>query len=403
MIRIIKWAGICCLLLLTSWIGWRSYNYFFDETAPVIEVVGLSEGGYYAGDLHTVITGSDAYKVATISVWLDQRSIVTNYKINARTFEQPLPIPTRTIPDGKHVLRIEAVDAAYNRHQTSQEINFFVDNKPLQAAFVRPETEQKVFQGRTFHVQFQVNKPIKVATVHALSREFSCHQESQNSPVYECFIPVSCEEAPNEYPFTITIEDRVGNNLVLDGKFQIMAFPFKKQQLYSINTEKFAKERELGREQQELATLMAQAIAESPAEKLWHGIFYVPINMTGMVCEFGTKRISQEKGFYIHDALDLVAPLKSVVWAPQDGKVVVKDRFAFTGNTVVIDHGFGVLTMLCHLDSFATDLQVGKMIRRGTPVGRMGRTGYATGDHLHWELCVGTVKVDPMQWTKSDF
>lgn len=402
MIRIVKWGVICAVFLLIGWIGWRSYNYFFDDSAPIIEVVGLTEGGYYAGDVHSVITGSDAYKVATISVWLDQRSVVTNYKINARTFEQPLPIPTRTLPDGKHVLRIEAIDSAYHRHQTTQEINFFVDNKPLQAAFVRPEAEYKVFQGRTFHIQFQVNKSIKSAKVQALSREYSCHQESQNSPVYECFLPVSCEETPNEYPFAVTIEDKVGNTLVLDGKFQVMAFPFKKQQLHSINTEKFAQERELGKDQQEYAALIERAIAESPAEKLWHGTFYVPMNMTGIACEFGTKRISQEKGFYIHDALDLVGPLKSVIWAPQDGKVVIKDRYAFTGNTVVIDHGLGVLSMLCHLHDFA-DIQVGQKIRRGTPVGRMGRTGYATGDHLHWELRVGTIKVDPMQWTKSDF
>lgn len=402
MVRAIKWGVLLCTILLVSWMSWRSYNYFFDETAPEIHVVGLEEGESYAGDVHSVITGSDAYKVSTITVSLDQRSMVTHYKINSRSFEQKLPIPTRTLPDGKHVLKIEAVDGAYNTHKTTKEITFFVDNKPLQAAFVRPETEFKVFQGRTIRIQFQVNKQIKSAVVHALSHEYQCHQESQNSPVYECFIPVSCEENANEYPFTVTIQDRVGNHLVLDGKFQIMPFPFKKQQLHSINTEKFANERKLGRDQQEYDQLLEQAIANSCPQKLWQGTFYVPMNMTGYACEFGAKRISQEKGFYIHDAIDLVGALKSVVWAPQDGIVVIKDRFAFTGNTVVIDHGIGVLTMLCHLDNFA-DIAVGQKIRRGTPVGRMGRTGYATGDHLHWELRINQIKVDPMQWTKSDF
>ena len=98
----------------------------------------------------------------------------------------------------------------------------------------------------------------------------------------------------------------------------------------------------------------------------------------------------------------MYATQKSVIWASQDGIVVLKNLFAHSGNTVVIDHGWGVLTLLFHLDTFAP-LEVGDMIKKGKPVGTLGKTGYATGYHVHWEMRVGNVAVDPLEWTKPNF
>src|SRR5690606_37138495 len=104
-----------------------------------------------------------------------------------------------TINNGKHQLTIELVDSSYDHKKVSLERSFFVDNTPLQAAFVRSDAENKVFQGRTLHVQFQVNKEIQEAYIKTLSNTYACFPESKGSSVYECFIPISCEEAPNEY------------------------------------------------------------------------------------------------------------------------------------------------------------------------------------------------------------
>ena len=178
---------------------------------------------------------------------------------------------------------------------------------------------------------------------------------------------------------------------------------FKKQTLHHIDPARFEEERKLGRNNKELGDALAVIAAQSPKNKLWQGSFYIPINYTWVACEFGTKRVSQERGCYTHAAIDLVGPMpNAIVWAPQDGVVVIKDRFEINGNTIVIDHGCGVITLLCHLDQFA-DLAVGDKIRRGSPIGRTGKTGYATGDHLHWEMRVSNTQVDPWQWTKSDF
>jgi murein DD-endopeptidase MepM/ murein hydrolase activator NlpD len=121
-----------------------------------------------------------------------------------------------------------------------------------------------------------------------------------------------------------------------------------------------------------------------------------------MTCDFGTIRISQEKGKYTHKAVDITNQPKSVVWAAQSGIVKIKDRYAFTGNTVVIDHGWGIITLYFHMDSLA-NINIGDKINQGNPVGTIGETGYASGYHLHWELRVNNIPVDPMQWINPTF
>ena len=90
---------------------------------------------------------------------------------------------------------------------------------------------------------------------------------------------------------------------------------------------------------------------------------------------------------------------RSVVWAPQDGIVVMKDRFAPSGNTVIVDHGLGILSLFYHLEDFA-DIEVGQKILQGNPLGTIGKTGFATGYHLHWEMRINNTPVDPLQWIK---
>ena len=104
---------------------------------------------------------------------------------------------------------------------------------------------------------------------------------------------------------------------------------------------------------------------------------------------------------YTHKGIDFSGQIRGTVWAPHDGIVIEKDRYAFSGNTVVIDHGCGVFSLLFHLDSFNPDIEIGQKIKKGNPVGKMGMTGFADGYHLHWEMRINNISVDPMEWTKN--
>lgn len=396
-----KVAVLIVLALIGAWGGWNVYQYFLDTSAPVLIIEGIEQQGSYAGDIQCIVRGSDGYKVHDISVYLDSKVLVGHHKINRSHFEYTFPIVTKTLPNGKHNLRIELQDGSYHQNTTVSELSFFVDNAPIQAALVRAEPDMKVFQGRTLHVQFQTNKEIKEARVQALSHTYTCVQEAPNSLIYECFIPIKSDETPNEYLLTVEIVDKVGTMLTVEHKFHVVMYPFKKQNL-TLNTEKIKMENELGVPERQLDADIQEITAKSPAQKLWQGAFYIPCEMRGISTEFGTIRTTQERGKYPHNAIDLLGTPKSVVWAAQDGVIALKNRYAHSGYTVGIDHGCGVMSLYFHLDSMA-DVNIGDKIKKGQPVGKLGNSGYASGYHLHWEMRVNNIAVDPMQWTKHDF
>ena len=193
----------------------------------------------------------------------------------------------------------------------------------------------------------------------------------------------------------------MGNTINLENKFQVVAYPFKKTTL-RIDAKKIEKEKEAGKATSEFEELLEQLNTQSPQKKLWRGAFCTPIDIIRTTCEFGTIRTTQQKGKYQHKAVDIINMPKSVVWAAQNGIVVMKDRFEESGNTVAIDHGWGIISMYFHLNDFA-NITVGQKISKGNPIGTMGKTGYAKGYHLHWEMRVNNIPIDPMQWTKRTF
>lgn len=392
-----RYASFLVVFGIVGFFGWNIYTYIFDTDAAIVTLTGIEDESWCAGDTVCTIVSN---KKGDVSIFLDDQPLINEFKMS-KAHVHPFTIPTKQITNGAHILKTVFIDRTYNKNKTVVEREFFVDNAPLQAALVKPDANAKVFQGRTLHVQFQVNKPIKSAAVTALSESYACFPESKKSLIYEAYVPVPCEEKANEYLFNVDVVDNVGNTVRLDNKFQVVAFPFKKHAL-TVAKEVVEQEAELGAEAKMFEDLVAKLSQESCQEKLWNGSFCAPVDIKKVTTEFGTIRTTQHKGRYAHKAIDVIDAPKSVVWATQDGVVVLKDRFEHSGNTVVIDHGYGVLSMFFHLDDFAK-INVGDKISMGNPVGTLGKTGHATGYHLHWEMRVNNIPIDPMQWTKEIF
>ncbi len=393
-----RYYAMIVLALGGSWVGFRLYSYFFDTTSPLLVIRGIDAQAYYAGDATCQISST---KTGELSLLLDDTVLADKFPISTSNHDYAFIIPTTALVHGKHTLKACIVDSCFCKNKTEIVRDFYVDNTVLQAALIKSEPIYKVFQGRTLHIQLQVNKPIAQANIELLSRTYRCLPESKNSLVYEAFIPVTCEEKPNEYLLTANVFDHVGNSITLENKFQVVIYPFKKQAL-QVAAEKMEEEEKLGHDVKHFEDLVEAVTQKSPTEKLWHGSFCTPIDIERVSCEFGTVRTTQRKGRYAHKALDVLNAPKSVVWACQDGVVAIKERFAFSGNTVVIDHGLGLISMYCHLDDFA-HINVGEKIAKGSPLGTLGKTGYASGYHLHWEMRLCNIAIDPMQWTRETF
>lgn len=398
MIRYFKYGLIALLFSLLGYTGYNFYVYFFDMNKPEISIVGLDKDGWCSGDVCAKLWGKDSYKIAYASAWIDGKPLFEKEKINAAQVEKDIMIGTRSLSDGGHVLKCELVDGTRSGNCSVVELPFTVDNVDLQAAFVKMQ-KQKVLQGRCLQVKFRTNKKLKSAFVKTMSDSFVCFPEHKNSTVYEAFVPVACEQDPGDFPFAVAVEDFVGNNLELQADFSVLKAPFKKK-ILNVKAGRLKDESQFtDLTEHDLEEKMAEIAQNSPQEKLWKGLFEVPLHMTGITTEFGLIRTSQERGRYAHKAIDLISMPKSVVWASNDGIVMIKDRFVHTGHTVVIDHGHGVVSLYCHLDEYA-NIEVGQKIKKGKPLGTMGMTGYANGYHLHWELRVNNIQVDPMEWTK---
>ncbi len=115
---------------------------------------------------------------------------------------------------------------------------------------------------------------------------------------------------------------------------------------------------------------------------------------------FGSKRILNSQPSSPHRGVDFAAPMDTPVYSPADGivKLVAKDMYLM-GNTLIIDHGLGVQSIFIHLNSI--EAKESEFVKQGATIARVGKTGRATGPHLHWGISVGTIPVDPVRILKK--
>jgi murein DD-endopeptidase MepM/ murein hydrolase activator NlpD len=155
-----------------------------------------------------------------------------------------------------------------------------------------------------------------------------------------------------------------------------------------VNPPPEARER-IARESRELE----QIWHASASERLWTEIFAVPVPDQANSA-FGTRSFYNGEARAPHGGADFLSPAGRPVKAPAAGRVVVADARYFTGNTVVIDHGMGLFSLLAHLSEI--DVHPGDLVEGGVVVGKVGATGRVTGPHLHWTVRLDGARVDPL-------
>jgi murein DD-endopeptidase MepM/ murein hydrolase activator NlpD len=149
----------------------------------------------------------------------------------------------------------------------------------------------------------------------------------------------------------------------------------------------------------------ADVVAPITPVRLWQGAFISPVPDYYSDCYpsmFGHRRSYNGSAYdFFHTGLDFCGQIGTDIYAPADGVVVFTEPTVVRGNATVIDHGWGVYTAYGHQSEFL--VSVGEQVKKGQLIGLVGETGRVSGPHLHWEVIVGGVQVDPLQWLQREF
>ena len=201
-------------------------------------------------------------------------------------------------------------------------------------------------------------------------------------------IGLPLETSPGHH--SVDISTRTGGFKV---SFEVEPKEFPVQRLTIANDRMVnPKSEDLARIGKETARMRAAYALASPGGGDLHP-FLLPVEGE-LSSPFGRKRILNGQPRSPHQGLDIAANTGTPMIAPAAGVVVVTGNFFFNGNTVMIDHGSGLVTMYCHLHE--VHVEEGDSLARGEAFGSVGATGRATGPHLHWTVSMHGAKVDPL-------
>jgi murein DD-endopeptidase MepM/ murein hydrolase activator NlpD len=148
---------------------------------------------------------------------------------------------------------------------------------------------------------------------------------------------------------------------------------------------------------------VAELLAPLTPDKLWDGSFDYPSRYytDEFIAVFGDRRNYNNGALmYYHTGVDFYGS-DIPIYAPADGVVVFAGPLLIRGNVTYIDHGWGVYSGYFHQSEMF--VQEGDIVERGQEIGVVGTTGRSTGPHLHWEIWVGGVPINPLDWVDPGY
>lgn len=156
--------------------------------------------------------------------------------------------------------------------------------------------------------------------------------------------------------------------------------------------------------------LIYSVVAGATPTRLWEETFYTPAaqyaDSTYFTSRFGNRRtyIGQGTDLEIrgfHTGLDFGGGTGLPITAPASGIVVFAQELSVRGKATILDHGWGIYSGFWHQSEIK--VQVGQQVEQGEIIGLVGGTGRVTGAHLHWEIWVNGVQVDPLDWLEQPY
>ena len=160
----------------------------------------------------------------------------------------------------------------------------------------------------------------------------------------------------------------------------------------------------LEEENQSIDTQTVTGLKQTSETRSWGTTMSYPVDEPCFVSGFGSRRTYNNGVFSnYHTGVDFgVCTANNInIYAAADGTVIFAALLPIHGNFTVIDHGWGVYTSYSHQSQLL--VSAGQTVKRGDTIGLIGSTGRSVGPHLHWEVIVNSIYVNPVTWLSTQF
>jgi murein DD-endopeptidase MepM/ murein hydrolase activator NlpD len=252
--------------------------------------------------------------------------------------------------------------------------------------------ENSIYNGQTALLYFKAkdisNPKLSLDKLHI---DFLAHPKEPN--LFFAFIPINYYTKGDTYRIIVSyIQD---NEKRFKGiNLNVMQKPYQQETIKVASSKIQLNKKDKARTQKEYkqAIKLYNTISSYPFEVQTY-IYPLDASITS---PFGTQRIYNDVLKSYHSGTDFKAKVGTPIQAVASGKVVlVQDRF-YAGNSIVIDHGYGVYSQYYHLNEFL--VQHNEEVKQGQSIAKSGVTGRVTGPHLHFSFRVHGIQVDPLQF-----
>jgi murein DD-endopeptidase MepM/ murein hydrolase activator NlpD len=217
--------------------------------------------------------------------------------------------------------------------------------------------------------------------------------EGKNLASLHALLGVDLEKAPGRYEWKISWDGADGKAKECIAQVTVRAGKFPTERL-KVEKQFVQPDPEQQKRVEEDQKKMRAIYDTVTPEVLWKGKFQLPLKEVTAGRNFGRRRILNGEVRSPHAGVDFPAASGTPVFASQSGKVALAEELFYSGNTVVIDHGYGIYTLYAHLSEIG--VQAGDAVEASTEIGKVGATGRVTGPHLHWGLTVEHARVNAM-------
>ena len=222
-------------------------------------------------------------------------------------------------------------------------------------------------------------------------------QSVSNDYTYVAYIGASRKQVSGDYTLIISLESEDGHHFYEHYNVSVNHPEMKKGRV-NLTTKSKSVAKNVDARRYEYS-LLSKKFNVRTNEKYFEGSFALPTY--GRVSSgFGKVRHYNNGSVSSHAGVDFANSIGTVVKAPQAGKVILSESLTIHGNTIMIDHGYGIISIYCHLNK--RSISEGDFVKQDQMIGEIGDTGIVSGPHLHWGLSVQNTRVDPLYWVQDE-